>query len=323
MTGWGRAALGFAGLLIGCGGGGSAAPDATPALPGVEAYLDVSAYDCSAAGPFVAPARPHGLDCFSDPGCSSTLIVGHRMANPFAPENTLSAARAAILLGVDVIETDVRLTSDGEVVLIHDGDVNRTTDGVGNVDTFTLAELQNLAIVPEADDPPGDFSCDRVPTLAELFALTRDQVVVELEVKNTDAGIKAAEYLRDNGLYGQAYLLCSASECAAVRAAVADVPIMTRPQSADEVAAELSYTPGPIMVHIDAVPGFWEPAVVDQIHNAGAKVFANAFLLGDGAALGLGDLSQYHELVDGGIDAIQSEYPHWALQALDRVSVTP
>jgi len=298
----------------------STTPDAIPALPGPAAYLDVSQYDCSATTAVTPPTRPHSLDCFADFACTSPLVVGHRHANPFAPENSLSGARAAILLGVDIIETDVRLSSDGHVVLIHDGDVNRTTNGTGDVSSFTLAELQQLTVEPEADDPPGDFSCDRIPTIDELFAVTRGKIVVELEVKNTQAGVKAAEYLRDNNLYGEAFLLCSPSECAAARAVVADVPIMTRPQEAGEVTAELAYTPPPIIVHIDAVPTFWTDDIVSQIHAANAKVFANAFILGDGAALGLGDLSQYDQLFDGGIDVIQSEFPHYALQSLGRVS---
>ena len=71
-------------------------------------------------------------------------MAGHRIATPFAPENSLSALRAAILLGVDVVETDVRLTADGVVVLIHDGSVERTLEGSGDVDQLTLAELQSL-----------------------------------------------------------------------------------------------------------------------------------------------------------------------------------
>jgi glycerophosphoryl diester phosphodiesterase len=317
--------LALAIALIGCSCGssdGDSNPDATPPLPGVAGYLSPSSYDCSATGPFEPPARPAALGCFADDSCDTPLVTGHRMANPFAPENTLSAARAAILLGVDIIETDIRLSSDGQVVLVHDGDVNRTTDGVGNVGDLTLAELRALKIEPETDDPPGDFSCERIPTLDELFAITRDKVVVELEVKDSAAGAVAAAYVRDNNLYGQAFLLCSNSECEAARAAVADVPIMTRPKAPDEVAGALAFTPGPILVHIDPTRTFLTDQVVGQIHAAGAKVYANGFVFGDGAALGSGDLSQYLQLFEDGLDVIQSEYPHYALQALGRLQPT-
>lgn len=311
-------------LLLGCGSGssGDTSPDATRPLPGVASYLTPSSYDCTASGAITPPSRPHALGCFADASCTSPLVTGHRHANPFGPENSLSAARAAILLGVDIIETDIRLSADGHVVLIHDGDVNRTTDGAGDVDDKTLAELQALNIEPESDDPPGDFSCERIPTLDELFAVTRDKIVVELEVKSTAAGVEAARYLRDNNLYGQAFLLCSNSECQAARAAVPDVPIMTRPKAADEVADALDFDPEPLLVHIDYTPAFLTDAVVTQIHGAGAKVYANAFLFGDGGALGSGDLSQYQQLFADGLDVIQAEYPHYALQALGRLQPT-
>ena len=124
-------------LIVGCmNGSADDAPDAYAPLPGVEAYLPAESYDCRASGPFVAPSRPHPLTCFSDPECAGRLAVGHRFANGFAPENTLSALRAAILLGVDIVETDLRMTSDGYVVHIHDSDVNRTTNGFGDVDAL-------------------------------------------------------------------------------------------------------------------------------------------------------------------------------------------
>lgn len=302
-----------------CGDGGDTAPDARPLPPDPVAYLPTASYDCRASGPFTAPSRPHALDCFADATCDSPLITGHRMANPFAPENTLSALRAAILLGVDVVETDIRLSSDGVVVFIHDDTVDRTTLGNGLVQSMTAAQLQALDIELESGDPDGDFSCDHIPSIDEVFALSTDQIVVELEVKDSNAGVVAAEYLRDNDLYDQAFLLCDSGECAAARAAVPDVPIMSRPGDASEVAAEIAYDPPPEMVHIDAISSFLTADVVDQIHGVDAKVFANGFILGDGPALGSGDFSGYLQLFEDGLDVIQAEFPHLGLEALGRI----
>lgn len=294
-----------------------------PELPDTTAYLPLGAYDCTAAGPFVAPGRPHAETCFRDPGCTARLVAGHRMANPFAPENSLSALRAAILLGVDIVETDVRATADGQVVFIHDAEVDRTTTGSGNVDQLTLAEVRQFALEPEPSDPPGDWSCERLPTLDEVFALARGEIIVELEVKSTQGGVLSAEYLRDNDLYDHAFMLCDPDECAAIRAAVPDVPIMSRPREAAEVAAEIAYDPPPIMVHIDPTPPFLDDAILAEIHGLGAKAYGNAFTLADVAASGIGDLSYYPAMFDDGLDVLQSEYPHYALQALGRVSPRP
>jgi glycerophosphoryl diester phosphodiesterase len=306
-----------------CGDSGNdGQPDAASPLPSVEAYLPASAYDCSATGPFAAPPRPHAADCFSDPACDARLVAGHRMANPFAPENSLSALRAAILLGFDIVETDVRLTADGEVVFVHDGDIDRTTNGVGDIDTLTLDEIRAFDLEPETDDPPGDFACEKVPTLDEVFGLARGQIVVELEAKGSEAAAASAAYLRDNALLDQAFILCDANECAAARAEVSDVAIMSRPGDAGEVTGAIDYAPQPIMVHIDPLDSFLTDEVVAQIHGASAKVYANAFLVGDAAALASNDLSLYLQMFEDGLDVIQAEYPHYALQALGRLTPT-
>ncbi len=71
-------------------------------------------------------------------------VIAHRGASALAPENTLAAYATAVELGVDYVEMDVRLTSDGVPVCIHDEQVGRTTGGTGAVSAFSLKELQVL-----------------------------------------------------------------------------------------------------------------------------------------------------------------------------------
>src|SRR5215212_8356264 len=73
-----------------------------------------------------------------------SLVIAHRGGAGLWPENTLYAFERAAAMGVDVIETDVRATKDGELVVIHDDNVNRTTGGAGAVGALTLAELKRL-----------------------------------------------------------------------------------------------------------------------------------------------------------------------------------
>ncbi len=313
------------GLIIGCDDGETAdpAPVEPPWPPPPAAYLASEAYDCSATGPAEPPARPHALDCFDDPSCSARLVTSHRIATPFAPENSLSGLRAAILLGVDIVETDLRLTADGQVVIIHDDTVDRTLEGTGAVAQLTLAELRSLPMRVLATGPAGDFACDRVPTLGELLELAEGRIIVELEVKDTEAGVLAAEILRDDGLAEGAFLLCDPGECDAIRGAVPEAAIMTRPESADEVVEAVSYTPPPIMVHIDPFPTFLTEGVIDAIHGVDAKVYANAFLMADIEALTAGRFAAYVEMYDGGLDVVQTEFPHWALTGLGRLTPSP
>ena len=96
------------------------------------------------------------------------VVVAHRGLAPGLPENTLHAFRHALELGVDFIEVDLRMTRDGVPVIIHDDTVDRTTDGQGEVETFTLAELKKL----DAGIHSGpEFAGARIPTFEETLAL--------------------------------------------------------------------------------------------------------------------------------------------------------
>ena len=106
---------------------------------------------------------------------SHPLVIAHRGGAGLAPENTLYAFERARDLGVDVIELDVRSTSDGSLVVFHDATVDRTTDGTGRVNEKTLEELKNLnAGYRWSPDGGRTFpvreSGIRVPTLKEVFA---------------------------------------------------------------------------------------------------------------------------------------------------------
>ncbi len=98
------------------------------------------------------------------------LVIGHRGAAGHAPENTLAAFRRGLALGADGIECDVHMSRDGELVVIHDATLERTTDGRGRVSDRTLGELKAL----DAGSWYGpEFAGERVPTLAEVFAEVR------------------------------------------------------------------------------------------------------------------------------------------------------
>ena len=71
-------------------------------------------------------------------------VVAHRGFSGRFPENTLKAFLEAVALGVDAMEFDVQLTRDGELVLVHDGTVDRTTNGSGRVDRLSLSEIKEM-----------------------------------------------------------------------------------------------------------------------------------------------------------------------------------
>lgn len=88
---------------------------------------------------------------------SGPWVVAHRGGMDLAPENTLLAFERAEALGVDVLEMDLRFTSDGTIVLMHDATVDRTTDGRGRIDGMTVEELQGLDAGYRFEPAPGVF----------------------------------------------------------------------------------------------------------------------------------------------------------------------
>lgn len=108
------------------------------------------------------------------------VVTAHRGFSGRAPENTLAAFRAAIAAGCDQIELDAHLSRDGEVVVIHDDTLGRTTNGRGNVAERTAAELR--ALDAGAWFSPA-FAGERIPTLAEVLELTRSRIGLNIELK--------------------------------------------------------------------------------------------------------------------------------------------
>ncbi len=109
------------------------------------------------------------------------LVIAHRGASAYAPENTLAAFQLAFELGADGIELDVSLTRDGIPVVIHDDTVDRTTNGHGAVNRMTLAQLQQL----DASNQMEKYRSEKIPTLEEVLCAVGKRGLVNIEIKST------------------------------------------------------------------------------------------------------------------------------------------
>jgi glycerophosphoryl diester phosphodiesterase len=109
------------------------------------------------------------------------FVQAHRGFSAHYPEQTLLAFERAIEAGADRLEMDLAITSDGHIVMMHDRTIDRTTDGSGPVDAFTLAELQAL----DAGSWKGtQFAGERIPTLEEVLELADGRAILNLEIKS-------------------------------------------------------------------------------------------------------------------------------------------
>ena len=116
-------------------------------------------------------------------GHNGTLLVaGHRGERYTSPENTLTAFKRAISYGVDMIETDIRMTKDLEMVIMHDERVDRTTDGQGLVKDLTLAQFKKLNAAHDFED----FAPEAPPTLRAFLELCakHPSLLINFELKD-------------------------------------------------------------------------------------------------------------------------------------------
>jgi glycerophosphoryl diester phosphodiesterase len=130
------------------------------------------------------------------------LRIGHRGARAYAPENTLKSFRKAIEIGVDAIELDVRKTKDNQLVVIHDADVKRTTNGEGLVSELTLAQIKALSAgdgekIPKMQEAL-DFLDKKVKVLVELKeAGFEEQVLSVVHTKGLEKNVVIISFLEE------------------------------------------------------------------------------------------------------------------------------
>jgi glycerophosphoryl diester phosphodiesterase len=108
------------------------------------------------------------------------LIIAHRGASVYAPENTLAAFKLAVDQLADAIELDAQLTVDDQVIVMHDDTVDRTTNGSGRVKLMSRADLQNL----DAGDKSSPGKPEGIPSLAEVFEAIGQEILINVELKN-------------------------------------------------------------------------------------------------------------------------------------------
>lgn len=108
------------------------------------------------------------------------IVIAHRGASAYYPENTMSAFRGAVEMGADMIELDVLLSKDGIPVVFHDAELDRKSDGKGLVSDYTLQELKQLDAGSWFDTR---FKGEKIPTLEEVLSYTKDKIAVNIEIK--------------------------------------------------------------------------------------------------------------------------------------------
>ncbi len=161
-------------------------------------------------------------------------ICAHRGSKDTHPENTISAFKEAIRLGVQMIELDVQLTKDGHLVILHDKTIDRTTDGKGKINDLTIEQVRKL---DAGSWKSVEFIGERIPTLEEALAVIPENVWINVHLKgDAEMGTKVAQILVEQMRTHQAFLACGKEAAVGAKNVSSDILIcnMDRQDSMDE-----------------------------------------------------------------------------------------
>jgi glycerophosphoryl diester phosphodiesterase len=282
---------------------------------GAPPVLDPALFDCSArARPLPARSSPVPAACALDPRCRTPQVAGHRgVSGAIAPENTLSAFRAALALGVEFVETDPRPSKDGVIVNMHDPTVDRTTYGTGAVSAMTFEELRRLRI--KADGIPGDYACEQVPTLREILELCKGRAVVLIDANKTDRVDLLVQAIRDaDAVEWAVFDTSSVDKIDRALALLPQLHFQNRPESLSEIEAQFDHFAPRLPVIVELNLSDWS-AGAELVHRRGSRAFTDVFVA-DFAAAVTGDLSAYEQALKSGIDIFQSDRPDLVMRFL-------
>lgn len=198
-------------------------------------------------------------------------IAAHRGASATHPENTVAAIRAAVRLGVQQIELDVRQTSDGQLVVMHDKTLDRTTNGQGAVKEHSLSQIRELDAGTWKNSR---FEGERVPTLAGALRRIPRNIWINLHIKGPPSSAKrAAKLAYALGRTHQIMLAVPAEGALAARSRVPEIKIccMDRAGSFDDyvdraVALKAQFVQ---VLRRDGVPS---AESIERAHRARLKV---------------------------------------------------
>ena len=252
------------------------------------------------------------------------LVMAHRGGAGLWPENTLYAFERARELGVDVIETDVRSTSDGVLVVIHDAAVERTTDGAGLVSEMTLAELKRLdAAYHWSTDGGTSFPLRgrgiTVPTLEEIFtALPAMRFNIEPKQDVPSLAGPLCRVIRERGMVSR--VMVGSFRPATLDEFRRECPEVATSASPSEVSRFLAmqraglggaYSPSMFALQVPEYAGGLQVltrSFIEAAHGRNLQVHAWT----------INQTEDMRRLLDMGVDGIMTDYPDRLIAVLDR-----
>ncbi|WP_454191559.1 glycerophosphodiester phosphodiesterase [Paenibacillus sp. Marseille-Q7038] len=228
------------------------------------------------------------------------LIIAHRGAKGEAPENTIAAFELALQQGCDAFELDIHLSQDGEIMVIHDDTVRRTTNGNGFVKDMTQADLQQLDAGSWFDS---SYQGESIPTLREVFEIAPPHLMINVEMKGgISEGVeeKLIALLEECDMYDQVIVSSFHFDSLRtlerlnpkVKTGLLYAQNFARPELLPNTAGVNAFSLHPYFIHV-------EEADFRSVQNEGLQMYAWT----------VNEEKVMTKLIEKGIDGIITDYP--------------
>jgi glycerophosphoryl diester phosphodiesterase len=256
----------------------------------------------------VNPLSP--ADCLRDPGCSQIMVAAHRGDHGEYPENSLAGLRSAASLGCAFVEVDVQHTADEVLVLMHDGEVDRTTDGRGRVTELTWEQIQALTLKMSNPEDPESV---RIPRFSEALYLAQELEVMLYVDQKTNRGDLVLAEIQAGNYYDQALVRDEVEKLLPMVGQ--DERLLVMPPLASSITFDqiLEQIPGVLIVEISN-PTAW-PELTTYIRERGVKVQQDVMAGGDLLAL-TGNYTGWKSFIEAGVNLPQTDLPELLVDAI-------
>ncbi len=253
------------------------------------------------------------------------LVIAHQGGDGVWPGNTMFAFQNAAMLGVDVLEMDAHITKDGIIVLMHDETVDRTTEGTGDIESMTLAELKQL-------DAGYDWSPDggktlpfrgqgvTIPTMEEVFqAFPEMRMTIEIKKTNASMSKPFCKLIRKYDMQGKVLIASFHDE--RLQEFRVECPEVATSSAKNETTAFVLLTK--VFLGSMYSPKFYSLQVPEE--SGGITVMTEAFIQASHArnlaveVWTINDPEQMQLFMDWGVDGIMTDRPDLMMEALGRL----
>lgn len=253
------------------------------------------------------------------------LVIAHRGGPGLNPENTLEAFRNAQRLGADVVELDIHTSKDGHMVIMHDDDIDRTTNGSGNVRDYTLAELKGFDAGynwtnDEGKTYPFRGKGIQIPTLEEVISEIKTNIIIEIKQEEPSLIKPLAALIRKHGIEDR-IIVASFSNKALIEFRKEMPEVATSTNKSEAVRF--------FMLNMFHLAGFYNPspAVALQVpeFHSGKKVITKRFVNTAKShglevhAWTINEVDDMKRMIEIGVEGIVTDYPDRLLKLLGRL----